>query len=115
MTSAPEDSQHFRIKAVCLDVDDTLLDAESASRQGLRELVGNDRAWPVWRRTTDRYYARFVAGELDFDAMCVERTRAFFAAFGEHLDDAEAARREDRRMRAMRRAWRLFDDVLPCL
>lgn len=118
MTSAPETPippRSGQLKAVCLDVDDTLLDNERASRYGLRELVGSDRAWPVWQRTTDRHYARFITNELDFDSMLVERTRAFFAAFGEELGTDEAARRENRRMAAMRQAWGLFDDVRPCL
>ncbi|MER7078450.1 HAD family hydrolase [Saccharopolyspora kobensis] len=118
MTSAPQPPATpapGQLKAVCLDVDDTLLDGQRASRQGLRELVGTDRAWPVWERTTDDYYARFINDELDFDTMCVQRTKAFFAAFGERIDDAEAARREDIRMAAMQRAWGLFDDARPCL
>ncbi|KAA5832899.1 HAD family hydrolase [Saccharopolyspora hirsuta] len=100
---------------MCLDVDDTLLDSQRAARQGLRELLGTDRAWPVWERTTDDYYARYVNDELDFDVMCVERTKAFFAAFGEQIDDAEATRRENLRMAAMQRSWGLFDDARPCL
>lgn len=100
---------------MCLDIDDTLLDNARSSRQGLKALVGNDAAWPVWRRTTDEHYARFIAGELDFDLMCRERTRAFFAAFGEEISDTEAAKRERIRMAAMQRAWQLFDDARPCL
>lgn len=114
MTSAADESNPrnpAQIKAVCLDIDDTLLDSRSAARSSLRELLGTDRAWPVWQRTTDRYYGRFVTGQLPFDVMCVERTRAFFAAFGEHIDYAEAEHRENRRMAAMQRAWGLFDDV----
>lgn len=104
-----------QIKAVCLDIDDTLLDSESASRCGLRALVGSDRAWPVWRRTTDQFYSRFSSDEIDFDVLCVERTQAFFAAFGQHIDAEEAARRETHRMAAMQHAWCLFDDVVECL
>ncbi|MER7010116.1 HAD family hydrolase [Saccharopolyspora sp. NPDC000359] len=118
MTSAPKPSRTpapGQLKAVCLDVDDTLLDSQRAARQGLRELLGTDRAWPVWERTTDDYYARYVNHELDFDVMCVERTKAFFAAFGEQIDDAEAARRESLRMAAMQRSWGLFADARPCL
>ncbi|MEB3366770.1 HAD family hydrolase [Saccharopolyspora mangrovi] len=114
MTSAADESNPrnpAQIKAVCLDIDDTLIDSQSAARSSLRELLGTDRAWPVWQRTTDRYYGRFVSGQLPFDVMCVERTRAFFAAFGEHIDHAEAQRRENQRMAAMQRAWGLFDDV----
>lgn len=118
MTSAPETltiHELGQIKAICLDLDDTLLDSGRAARHALRELVGTDRAWPVWHRTTDQHYARFVAGEIDFDVMCVERTQAFFAAFGEELETSEAARRETLRMAAMQRAWTLFDDARPCL
>ena len=100
---------------MCLDIDDTLLDNAGSSRLGLRALIGNDAAWPVWRHTTEEHYERYVAGELDFATMCRERTRAFFAAFGEQLSDAEAAAREDHRMAAMQAAWRLFDDALPCV
>lgn len=78
-------------------------------------MTGNDAAWPVWRRLTDHHYARVVAGETDFDTMCRERTRAFFAAFGEKLGDEEVDVRENLRMAAMQRAWSLFDDALPCL
>lgn len=118
MTSALEVStpdELGQIRAVCLDIDDTLLDNERSSRRGLAALTGNDSAWPVWRRTTDEYYAQFLAGETDFDTMRRERTRAFFAAFGERLSEAEVAARERARMAAMQRAWQLFDDAVPCL
>lgn len=100
---------------MCLDIDDTLLDNASSSRAALAALVGNDAAWPVWRRTTDEHYQRWIAGEVAFDAMCVDRTRAFFAAFGEEISWVEAAERERRRMAAMQRCWELFDDARPCL
>ncbi|MDA3628314.1 HAD family hydrolase [Saccharopolyspora oryzae] len=118
MTSAPPSSfthELGQLKAVCLDVDDTLMDGPRASRRALRELLGTDRAWPVWERVTDDYYGRYVNNELRFDVMCVERTKAFFAAFGEQIDYTEAARREDLRMAAMQRGWGLFDDARPCL
>lgn len=118
MISAPNPDAATRpgpVAAVCLDIDDTLLDNAASSRSGLAALVGHDAAWPVWRRTTDEHYARYLAGDVDFDTMLHERTRAFFAEFGEHLTDSEVARREDQRMCAMQRAWRLFHDVAPCL
>nr|WP_243792614.1 HAD family hydrolase [Saccharopolyspora gloriosae] len=115
MPHPPTTPELGRIKAVCLDIDDTLLDNAASSRLGLRALIGNDAAWPVWRHTTEDHYERYVAGEVDFATMCVERTRAFFAAFGEQISDAEATAREDHRMAAMQAAWCLFDDALPCL
>ena len=100
---------------MCLDIDDTLVDYGSSMRAGLREMLGADDAWPAWCATTERHYPRFTAGEVDFDTMRRQRTKDFFATRGELLDDDEAMKREDRRMTAMRRAWRLFDDALPCL
>ncbi|AOS65314.1 haloacid dehalogenase superfamily enzyme, subfamily IA [Actinoalloteichus hymeniacidonis] len=104
-----------RIRAVCLDIDDTLVDYETSARSGLTALLGHDDAWPAWRRTTDIYHLRYHAGEVDFDTMRRERTKAFFADLGEELDDSEAAEREERRLSCITRTWRLFDDVWPCL
>ena len=103
------------ITAICLDIDDTLVDYGSSMRAGLREMLGADDAWPAWCATTERHYPRFTAGEVDFDTMRRQRTKEFFANRGELLDDDEVREREDRRMTAVRRAWRLFDDALPCL
>jgi putative hydrolase of the HAD superfamily len=78
-------------------------------------LLGHDNAWPLWQQITDEHVTRVVAGDVDSDTMLWQRTQEFFGCLGELLDDAEAMRREDVRVRAMRAAWRLFDDVLPCL
>jgi len=100
---------------VCLDVDDTLVDHTASARAALRLILGHDDAWPIWTQVTDEHVARVVAGEVDSDTMRWQRTREFFACLGEFLDDAEAARREDLRVRAMRRGWSLYDDTVPCL
>lgn len=103
------------MRAVCLDVDDTLVDHSASARHALRLLLGHDDAWPLWQQITDENAARVVAGDVDSDTMRWQRTKEFFACLGELLDDAEAVRREDVRVRAMRAGWALFDDVLPCL
>jgi putative hydrolase of the HAD superfamily len=96
-------------------VDATLVDHEASTRAGLRELLGTDEAWSEWCALTDRHYLRYLAGEVDFDTMRQQRTRDFFEDRGEVLCHGEVVRREERRAAAMRRAWRLFDDALPCL
>lgn len=103
------------IRAVSLDVDDTLVDYEASARSALVVLIGHDNAWPVWQCMTDEHVARVFAGEFDYDTMRRERTRAFFARLGEFLDDSEVARLEDRRLAVMQRQWQTFDDSLPCL
>jgi putative hydrolase of the HAD superfamily len=119
VTLAPELSPVASIPrevvAVCFDVDATLVDYEASTRAGLRELLGTDDAWAQWCALTDQHYARYLAGQVDFDMMRRHRTRDFFACRGELLCDGEVVRREERRAAAVRRAWQLFDDALPCL
>lgn len=103
------------IAAVSFDVDATLVDYEASTRAGLRELLGTDDAWADWCALTDRHYLRYLAGEIDFDTMRRQRTKEFFASRGEFLRDCEVFQREERRAAAMRRAWQLYDDALPCL
>ncbi|HEX4705943.1 MAG TPA: HAD family hydrolase [Pseudonocardiaceae bacterium] len=103
------------IRAVSLDVDDTLVDHSASSRAALRMLLGHDRAWPLWQQITDQHVCRVVTGQVDSDTMRWQRTLEFFGCLGEHLADTEAMRREDIRVRAMRAGWTLYDDVLPCL
>lgn len=104
-----------RIKAVCLDIDDTLVDFTSSARRALFDLIGRDDMWPRWQRTTDEHVARVVAGELSYDAMHRARTKAFFADLGALLDDELVATLEERRRTQLRTTWQLFDDAIPCL
>lgn len=103
------------IRAVSLDIDDTMVDYGVSMRAGLVEMLGDDDAWPSWCAVTERHYRRFTSGEVDYETMRHERTRTFFADRGVMLGDGEIRELEHRRMAAMRRAWRLFDDVVPCL
>lgn len=120
-TFAPENiptqqrSKGGEIRAVCLDIDDTLIDYTTSARCALSLLVGDDDAWSVWQEITEEYAAKVIAGELAYETMHRERTKAFFATRGEHLDDAEAAGRERRRKELLDQQWQLFSDALPCL
>jgi putative hydrolase of the HAD superfamily len=103
------------VRAVCLDVDDTLVAHSAASRAALTMLLGQDNAWPLWEQVTDHHVCRVVAGEVDSDTMRWQRTKEFYSYLGESLADDEAKRREDVRVRAMRAGWALYDDAMPCL
>jgi putative hydrolase of the HAD superfamily len=119
VTLAPELSPAplvFReVAAVCFDVDATLVDYEASTRAGLCALLGTDDAWAEWCAVTDQHYEGYLAGRIGFELMMRQRTKDFFARRGEFLCDGEVVRREERRTAAVRRAWRLFDDALPCL
>jgi putative hydrolase of the HAD superfamily len=110
-----DDDQLPRIQAVCLDVDDTLIDFTTSARRALCSMIGRDDLWPTWQRMTDEHVARVIAGEMDVDTMRRARTRAFFADLGTLLDDDMISELETRRLAQMNDAWSLFDDVVPCL
>ncbi|GAA3009555.1 HAD family hydrolase [Actinokineospora diospyrosa] len=108
------------IDAICLDIDDTLIDFTGSARSALSVVIGSvplgrGDLWPTWQRVTEAHSAMVVAGELDYDAMRHARTKAFLAGLGRDLDDAAVAALEDRRLAQVSRTWRLFPDVLPCL
>lgn len=103
------------IQAVCLDIDDTLVDFTSSARRALYDLIGRDDMWPRWQRTTDEHVARVVSGELPYHAMHRARTKAFFADLGALLDDDLVALLEERRAKQLRTTWQLFEDAVPCL
>lgn len=103
------------ISAVCLDIDDTLVDFTTAARSALFTLIGRDDMWRAWQHTTDEYVARAVSGELDQRTMRLQRTKAFLTDMGVLLDDETVQVLEDRRQTQMCSRWRLFADALPCL
>src|ERR1044072_1641676 len=107
--------QPVPIRAVCLDIDDTMIDFTATSRQALCDLIGRDDMWTCWQRPTDEHVAKVVAGELSYERMHRERTKAFFADLGALLDDELVADLERRRSTRLREAWGLYDDTLPCL
>jgi putative hydrolase of the HAD superfamily len=104
-----------RIQAVCLDVDDTLIDFTTSARRALSSMIGRDDLWPTWQRMTDEHVAKVIAGEMDVDTMRCARTKAFLADLGALIDDDMVNALEHRRLEQMNQAWTLFDDVIPCL
>lgn len=103
------------IHAVCLDIDDTLVDFTATARRALSDMIGRDDMWLKWQRTTDEHVAKVVAGDLAYEDMHEARTKAFFADLGALLDDDLVADLERRRCTQLRTTWRLFEDTLECL
>ncbi|WP_406473056.1 HAD family hydrolase [Streptomyces sp. NBC_01615] len=112
----------MNIRAVVWDVDDTLFDYTAADRAGMREHLAAEglldgyetveQALTRWREVTDAQWARFSAGETDWQGQRRERVRAFL---GEPLSDADADAWFDRYVAHYEAAWSLFPDVLPAL
>ncbi|MER5180049.1 HAD family hydrolase [Streptomyces sp. NPDC002896] len=110
------------IKAVLWDIDDTIFDYAGADTAGMHaHLLAEgalaryetaERALGLWREITERHWARFGAGEVDFLTQRRDRVRDFFAA---DLDDAEADAWFERYLGHYEAAWSLFPDTLPTL
>ncbi|MEU9353669.1 HAD family hydrolase [Streptomyces griseoloalbus] len=110
------------IRAVVWDVDDTLFDYTSADREGMRthllaeglltRYASVEEALVRWREITDLQWARFAAGEVDFETQRRDRTRVFLER---ELTDDEADDWFRRYLVHYESAWSLFPDVLPVL
>lgn len=102
------------LRAVCLDVDDTLVDFSGAAVAALSHVLGTPVASALWREVTEHHYRRYLDGVVDFAMMQRDRlahtVRATGAAVGVDL-----ARLEQRRSEALTSRLRLFDDVAGCL
>jgi putative hydrolase of the HAD superfamily len=110
------------IRAVVWDVDDTIFDYTGADRAGMRLHLAAEglldgyetveQAIVRWREITDAQWARFSAGEVDFQGQRRDRVRVFL---GEELSDAEADAWFQRYIAHYETVWALFPDVLPVL
>lgn len=115
ITQPPPAALPPTIHAICLDVDDTVIDFTGSARMALSELTGRDDLWPAWQAITEDHSARAIAGEFDHDTMRRARTKAFLVAQGADFDDDVVAVLEDRRRDRMAHLWRAFPDAAPTL
>lgn len=112
------------IRALVLDVDDTIVDTraamvEAGSTAAATLWPGRDDAHLGWAR---RYYEdpagwfrRYAAGEVAFDTMRAARLAEAAGALELAVPSDAARRFEDAYVPAFREAQRLFPDVLPLL
>ncbi|MCM2411461.1 MULTISPECIES: HAD family hydrolase [unclassified Streptomyces] len=110
------------IRAVLWDVDDTLFDYTTASATGMSGHLAAEglpsgyrtaeEAGEAWQRLTRHHWARFAAGETDWQGQRRDRARDFL---GRRLDDAEADAWFDRHIAHYEAAWTLFPDTVPVL
>lgn len=111
---------------VLFDVDDTLVDLQSAMRATFRELasahllregiVWDDAGWEAalssFSGDAGQQYARYLAGELSFLEQRIARVRDAYRAAGAAVPDPQSLLPwEDEYEQAVRRRWRPFGDV----
>lgn len=110
-------------RAVCFDLDDTLLDHRGAARAGVRRFLGDlgvevtDSVLGAWFRAEDTQYERWRSGAISFPEQRRERLRIVLPPLGVRLpaDDAGLDALFDDYLAGYRHAWRVFPDVAPLL
>ncbi len=110
------------IRAVLWDIDDTIFDYSGADRIGMRKHLEREglpahytcvvHALDAWKAITPAHWARFAAGETDFQGQRRDRVREFLAR---PMDDAEADGWFARHAAHYEAAWALFPDTVPVL
>ncbi|MFE2171398.1 HAD family hydrolase [Streptomyces sp. NPDC059447] len=111
------------IRAVLWDIDDTLFDYTGADAaglarhlevEGIAERYGTPaEALALWRRITDRHWARFAAGEGTFQGQRRDRVREFLGRPA--MTDGQADAWFDQYVAHYKAAWTVFPDVVPVL
>ncbi|MCX4965063.1 HAD family hydrolase [Streptomyces sp. NBC_00654] len=111
------------IRAVLWDIDDTIFDYSGADRTGMRQHLEREglpegygsveEALDGWRAVTEVHWARFAAGEADFQEQRRDRIRDFLSR--DTMEDAEADDWFGRHAAHYEAAWALFPDVVPVL
>jgi putative hydrolase of the HAD superfamily len=102
------------VRAVFLDVDDTLVDYAPAARAAFAAALGEDASYDQWLSLD--HYERWLAGEFDgFEDFRVRRMADFLALLGRSADAERAAAIERHRFDGLAEYYTLFDDALPCV
>lgn len=102
------------IRAVFLDVDDTLVDYAPAARAAFAATLGEDASYEQWLALD--HYERWLNGEFDdFETFRTTRMTDFLRLLDRHADVGRAAEFERQRFAGLAQHYRLFDDVSPCL
>ena len=82
------------IRALLMDIDDTLFDFQTSSRNALSiafralNLPFTPEMWERYRTLDAELWQRFERGEITKEALYVERFRVFFAEYGLEADPA---------------------------
>lgn len=104
---------------IFFDLDDTLIDSQSAITAAARDLHTHSQLnQPLetflytWRTAHHQHYPRYLAGQLSYESLRRLRIRQTITP---HLTDSEADDLFDFYLAAYEANWTIFPDVLPCL
>lgn len=111
------------IAAVLFDLDDTLMDTETASRAGVAHLVARRTGGSVplaaaasaWDEVFPHWFDRYLRGQVSLADSRIGRVRAWADAMGVPVPDGEELAWFDTYVEGYRQRWALFPDAAPTL
>jgi putative hydrolase of the HAD superfamily len=101
------------VRAVFLDVDDTLVDYQTAARAAFGNALGSLDGYDEFHQLD--HYERFLSGEFDFQTFRDTRMADFLVRAGRDDDVARAVEIERERFEGLDSHYALYEDVAGCL
>ncbi|WP_297421827.1 HAD family hydrolase [Clostridium sp.] len=109
---------------IFFDLDGTLLDHKSSELLGVEAFyeeykdyfkLQKEMFYKFWCQISDKYFDRYLKGEITFDQQRVERIKELFSYSNTDLTDEEAMVKFNKYLSNYEDNWKPYDDVLPCL
>ena len=109
---------------IFFDLDGTLLDHKSSEYLAVKAFykeyrdffsIEEEPFYDLWYKVSDKYFQRYLNGELTFTQQRVERIREIFSISGTIITDEVAEIRFKTYLQNYVENWKPFDDVIPCL
>jgi putative hydrolase of the HAD superfamily len=109
---------------IFFDLDGTLLDHKRSELLGVKEFyeeykdcfkLEKELFYKVWCQISDKYFNRYLKGEVTFDQQRIERIKELFSYSNIKLTDEDSMIKFKKYLSNYEDNWKPFDDVIPCL
>lgn len=109
---------------IFFDLDGTLLDNKSSEFHGVEALyeeykecfkIDKQIFYKFWCQISDKYFNRYLNGEITFDEQRIERIKELFDYSNVKVTDEDAMIKFKKYLNNYENAWKPYDDVIPCL